>query len=98
LDEIGNLPFPRVKWAHAPVLIEVWQSADERQCHLVNYAEDLQTVTVDFGESVTGKVVAPNFKDMDFKGHQIELELDVYAVLRYQTKKAVKLDQVNQDR
>lgn len=85
LDQAGSIPYPRVAWTNAPVLIEVWQHEDEKQCHVVNYSESPQPVTINFGESVAGKILSLDNSETDFFGSQVEMELDIYNIIRYQS-------------
>jgi hypothetical protein len=83
LDQAGSIPYPRVAWTNAPVLIEVWQHEDEVQCHVVNYSESPQPVTINFGEPVTGKIISLDNSETNFSGSQVEMVLDIYNILRY---------------
>jgi len=84
LDVFRHVPCPKVAWTEFPVLIEVWHRNGEAQVHLVNYGNKPQKVTVLFERLASGKINAPGKKVVNFEGEQVELELDVYAVLRYE--------------
>ncbi len=67
--------------SETPVLVEYWQRRDEYQLHLVNYADKPAKVTLDFGETIYGKILSPDYDEMEFKGNHIEIEFDVYSIL-----------------
>ncbi len=72
--------YPRLE-SRDPVLIEVWERGGKRQIHLVNYAEQPQTVTVRFGAEVSGKVISPDGEEEAVQGREVEMALDIYKVL-----------------
>ncbi len=82
LEVVGAVRFPRVEM-EAPVLVEPWRQGEQRQLHLVNYAESPQTVRVIFAESVRGEVLSPDAAPFTFSGTELALSLDVYALLIY---------------
>jgi hypothetical protein len=89
LAALGEPPFPRVTSA-APVLVEPWLKGDRWQLHLVNYAAQAQSVKVEFGQPVSGRLLTPDKdgqteSESTFGGSVFECTLDVYAVLEYQT-------------
>ena len=72
---------PRVE-ADKPVLIEVWQKDGEQQVHLVNYADQPQTVRVHLGSNVKAKEISPDLdKAYTREGSTITIDLDVYSIL-----------------
>jgi hypothetical protein len=80
--------------AEAPVLVEIWQHKGQTvhgqtQIHLVNYANQPQTVQLHFPTPVSAKLLSP---DLIFDGHaegqDIQLELDVYTILLVEYKPA----------
>jgi hypothetical protein len=90
LAALGKLPYPRIA-APEPVLTEVWRQGALWQLHLVNYAPEMQRVVVDFGAAVVGRCLSPDRATTlggtgasdRFRGSEITLALDVYAVLEY---------------
>lgn len=85
LAALGDYTAPRVT-AEAPLLVELWQQGERQQLHLVNYAEDAQTVKVEFGQPVTGEMVSPKRGSVQFIGVELELTLNLYTVLEYAAK------------
>lgn len=82
LAALGPCPHPIVA-ADAPVLVELWQAANTYQLHLVNYADQPQSIRVEFGHAVEGKVISPDGVSQALRGDQVALDLDVYAVVAY---------------
>ena len=80
LAEIPEDIYPRVKAAD-PVLVEIWKRGDQRQIHLVNYAADVQQVTIFFGEDAQGRRISPDDDGQDFSGSKITIDLNIYQVL-----------------
>jgi len=80
LDAIGDGSRPRVR-AGAPVLIEYWGRGDEGQIHLVNYAGEPQSVTVELGELARGRVLSPEAQTTRFESNSLALTLDVYTII-----------------
>ncbi len=80
LDAIGDEARPRVQSA-APVLIEHWKGADDEQIHLVNYAGQPQSVTVEFGRPWRGRVLSPGAQETRFEADSLTATLDVYAII-----------------
>jgi hypothetical protein len=72
---------PRVK-AEKPILIEIWQKEEERQIHLMNYADSPQNVQVHFDSPVEALVLSPDDDDpKELNGQILSLSLDIYSVL-----------------
>ena len=74
--------FPRVQ-ARQPVLVEVLRRPQGIQVHLMNYADQPQSIQVIFSNSVEGVMVSPQ-ADLDgwrFSGKEIEFSMDIYTVL-----------------
>jgi hypothetical protein len=69
--------------SEAPLLVEIGQQGERFQLHLVNYADRPQRVTIAFGKPVSGEILSPDGKEAAFEGSQVELVLDVYALLLY---------------
>ena len=84
LKAIGNGSRPRVQ-AEAPVLIEHWGQGRESQIHLVNYASQTLSIIVKFGKPVRGRILAPDAEELNFEGESLATELDVYAIVLYET-------------
>ncbi|MBN1262189.1 MAG: hypothetical protein JXB35_16040 [Anaerolineae bacterium] len=82
LEALGPRQLPRVT-AQLPVLMELWQQEDVRQIHLVNYADAPQLLEVKFERPVCGRLLTPQAADREFKAQNVELDLDVYAILLY---------------
>jgi hypothetical protein len=80
LESVGKPPYPQVK-SSTPVLVEVWRCGDEHQLHLVNYATEPVTATVDFGEDIDGRVISPDLESYEFRDNQINVLVDVYSIL-----------------
>jgi len=73
--------YPRLQ-APQPALIEVWQTPETLQVHLVNYAGQPQTVQVRFPAPVTARAVSPDGPDeTGYAGECLEVSLDVYKIL-----------------
>jgi hypothetical protein len=83
LKVLRQVPNPRVSWTESPVLIEVWQQKDETQIHLVNYGSKSQKVTVILDKLASGQLISLGKDIIEFETEQVQLELDVYTVLRY---------------
>ncbi len=81
LDALGERGYPTVD-ADAPVLVERWQRGGQ-QLHLVNYASAPQTVDITFAKPVEGRWLAPDTEPTAFEGENLELTLDVYAIVIY---------------
>ena len=68
-----------------------WRRGELWQLFLVNYAREMQSVAVNFGESVAGRCLSPDTATTiegtespdRFHGSELRLALDVYAVLEY---------------
>jgi hypothetical protein len=68
-----------------------WRRGELWQLHLVNYAREMQSVAVNFGESVAGGCLSPDTATTiegtespdRFHGSELRLTLGVYAVLEY---------------
>jgi hypothetical protein len=66
-----------------PALIEVWQLENEQQIHLVNYAEQPQTVRLCLHKQLEVKVISPDETgEQAYYGDQIEIPLDIYKILQ----------------
>ncbi len=74
--------FPRVK-ARQPVLVEVLRRPQGIQVHLMNYADQPQSVQVIFSSAVDGVMVSPqaDLQGWRFSGKEIEFFMDIYTVL-----------------
>ncbi|MBN1450564.1 MAG: hypothetical protein JW963_06070 [Anaerolineales bacterium] len=72
--------------ADAPVLIEHWEQGRESQVHLVNYAPQTQSITVEFGKSVHGRVISAGAEELSFEGETFSFELDVYAIILFEAR------------
>lgn len=87
LAAVDEWPHPRVTAAD-PVLVELWQQDDMHQLHLVNYAAAPQSIQVNLGHAVQGRILSPDRPPQDedgvgFHAASLELDLDVYTVLEY---------------
>jgi hypothetical protein len=82
LEVLDHRIVPRVE-SREPVLAEIWQRAEARQLHLVNYAHSEQRVTVHFGAPVSGQVVSFQGDTESFGGSTLVLNLDLYAIIEY---------------
>lgn len=81
LDILPKNITPRVK-ADEPVLIEIWQKEDQRQVHLLNYADKPQLVEVRFDTPVSAMIISPdNPTTLTRQGKIITFNLDIYSVL-----------------
>jgi hypothetical protein len=81
---------PRVR-AKEPVLVESWRKGEEDQVHLVNYAAAPQVVEVNFGASVSGRVVTPDNEEREvFEGKNIQIDLDIYKILIVESRVNLK--------
>jgi hypothetical protein len=73
--------YPRLN-APQPSLVEVWHDREGIQVHLVNYATNPQTVEVDLGSPVTGRILSPDAEYTDpVEGTCLQVPLDVYTIL-----------------
>jgi hypothetical protein len=70
----------RVQSKH-PVLIECWDHNGVTQIHLVNYAAEYQEIVLLFGQFVKLVVDSPDEKRLELQGIEIELKIDIYALL-----------------
>jgi hypothetical protein len=72
---------PRVR-AKDPVLIEYWSQGDQRQVHLMNYAREVQEISVQFAKPVRAEVLSldtgPN---QTLEGETLNFKLDIYSIL-----------------
>jgi len=81
LERLPTGIYPRVE-AEQPVLIETWQRGDERQVHLMNYAESPQTIRVHFTKSVRAEVVSPDSDEtLSLQGKVLTVAVDIYSIL-----------------
>jgi hypothetical protein len=80
LDALGGGPWPRLE-AGAPVLVEWWAQRGTQQVHLVNYADPPQLVRLDFGRTVSGRVLSPDCDETEVHGESLAFTLDVYAIV-----------------
>lgn len=85
LDSLLEPQYPRVK-SDIPVLVEFWQRGDEYQLHLVNYATEPTKVSVDFGEAAHGKALSLDHYAAQFKGAQLDFDLNIYRILIWHTE------------
>ncbi|HSJ58037.1 MAG TPA: hypothetical protein VLC95_12695, partial [Anaerolineae bacterium] len=85
LAALGHHSAPRVT-ASDPVLVELWHRAGVSQLHLVNYAPGPRHVRIDFSTPVAGTILSPDDEArIPFDGLQPSLDLDVYAILEYES-------------
>jgi hypothetical protein len=85
LEAVGDKSYPRVR-SGEPVLVELWRRGVEYQLHLVNYATEPQRVTVEFSGPVRGRLLSPDGADERHHGSQLDVLLDVYAVVEYEAE------------
>jgi hypothetical protein len=72
---------PRVV-ADQPVLIELWAQGGTRQVHLANYADEPQSVRVEFAAPVHAEVLSPDSENTQtLEGQTLQLDLDIYSIL-----------------
>jgi hypothetical protein len=72
----------------APVLVEIWEHKGQQQIHLVNYANQPQSVRLSFPAPVSAKLLSPDMLfDSHVEGQDIELQLDIYTIMLVDTKK-----------
>jgi hypothetical protein len=68
--------------AKDPVLIEYWSQGDQRQVHLMNYAREVQEISVQFAKPVRAEVLSldtgPN---QTLEGETLNFKLDIYSIL-----------------
>lgn len=65
------------------VLIEFWKKDDEIQIHLMNYTNELQRVTIEFGKEVQMEILSPDDEMVhDLKAEGLSFDLDVYTILK----------------
>ncbi|MBN1667084.1 MAG: hypothetical protein JW862_08340 [Anaerolineales bacterium] len=83
LSALGPAPYPRLQ-SESPVLLEHWQQGDQQQLHLVNYADQPVRARLDFGQEVQGELRSPDSNSLQFTGSDLEVDLDVYTVVRYE--------------
>lgn len=87
LEALGPGNYPQVQ-SESPVLVTYWRQGDQWQLHLVNYKNEPQSVIVDFGQPVNGKICSPDGAGLQFIGLHVDLTLDTYSVLTYGKKEA----------
>ena len=81
LERLPTGIYPRVE-AKQPVLIETWQRGDERQIHLLNYAEMPQNVKVHFGAPFKVELVSPDLGEpRSLQGKTLSIPVDIYSIL-----------------
>ena len=80
LSVVGQHAGPQVE-SDAPVLIERWQRGGKEQLHLLNYAQEPQTITVRFRQPQSGRILTPGQDEARFEGEAVPLELASYLVL-----------------
>jgi hypothetical protein len=80
LNTIGEGSRLRVR-SDAPVLIEHWGRELASQIHLVNYATYPQTLEIEFGKFVRGRILSPRKEEIKVEGETLSLDLDIYAIL-----------------
>jgi hypothetical protein len=80
VEVLGNGIRPLVK-SEIPVLIEHWRDESGDQIHLVNYAGEVQPVTISFGKLTNGRVITPGEEEISFSAEVLTLTLDVYAII-----------------
>jgi len=81
LDKIDDLTMGFQISSPAPLLMETWRKGETLQIHLVNYAQELQSVSLDFTKSVKGRVLTPNQDSREFQAESLQIEVDVYSII-----------------
>ena len=85
LSLLSNLPEginPRIE-SPAPVLLEIWKkSSGEIQYHMVNYADECQSIKLVFSGQSSGSLLDPinHFEENFSNKDQLMIDLDTYAI------------------
>lgn len=81
LERLPDGIYPKVDAEH-PVLIETWQRGEERQIHIMNYAQSAQTVKVHFAAPVGVEVVSPDSDEtLSLQGKTLAIPVNIYSIL-----------------
>ena len=84
-NAVGEGPWPRLN-TRFPALIEWYRRGNVFELHLVNYGNESQDISVDFGQVVEGQILSPDQPISTFECEEVSLKLDIYAVIQYHLK------------
>jgi hypothetical protein len=80
---IPSAMFPKIE-SLEPVLIDIWRQKDSyTQIHLVNYADQPQSISVHFGKKVNGEIIFPGSEEKELirNSDKVSLKVDIYAII-----------------
>lgn len=83
LNAIPSALFPKIE-SKEPVLIDVWRQKDSlTQIHLVNYADEPQSISVYFAKKINGEIIFPGCdqKELIRNSDKVSFMIDLYAII-----------------